>query len=55
MSFDLADTSSCFKLPNAYRVIVGRGEKVFAIWVENEGSYPVIVTDLRKLLKPIVG
>jgi len=46
VSFDLADTPSRFELPNAYRVIVGRGEKVFAIWVENEGSDPVIVTDL---------
>lgn len=51
MSLDLADTSSGFELPNAYRVIVGRGEKVLAIWVENEGSDPVIVTDLRNLIK----
>jgi hypothetical protein len=55
VGFDLANTSSGFELPNAYRVIIGRGEKIFAIWVENEGSDPVIVTDLRRLLKPSIG
>jgi len=50
VSFDLADTPSRFELPNAYRVIIGRREKVFAIWVENEGSDPVIVTDLRNFI-----
>lgn len=50
MGFDLANTSSGFELPNAHRVIIGRGEKIFAIWMENKGSNPVIVTDLRRLL-----
>jgi hypothetical protein len=49
MSLNLANTSSGFELPDAYRVIIGCGKKVLAIWVEHEGADPVIVTDLRNL------
>jgi hypothetical protein len=43
---NLANTSTGFELPDAYRVIIGCGEKVLAIWVEHEGADPVVVTDL---------
>jgi hypothetical protein len=49
MSLNLANTSSGFELPDAYRVIIGCGEKVFAIRVEHQGADPVIVTHLRNL------
>ncbi len=46
MCLNLANTSTGFELPDAYRMIIGCGEKVLAIWVEDEGTDPVIVTDL---------
>jgi hypothetical protein len=53
VSFDLANTSSGFELPNAYCVIISRRKKVFAIWVEHESSDPVIVTDLFRFSKAV--
>ena len=54
MCLNLANTSTGFELPDAYRVIIGCGEKVLAIWVEHEGANPVIVTDLLKS-QPLTG
>ena len=52
MSLNLANTSSSFELPDTYRVIIGCGEKILAIWVEHEGANPVIVTNLRNVCQP---
>ena len=49
MSLDLADASSSFKFPNAYRVVVRCGEKILAIGVKYEGTDPVIVADLHRV------
>ena len=49
MRLDLADTSSSFKFPNAYCVIVRCGEEILAIGVKYEGTDPVVVTNLRRV------
>ena len=49
MSLDLADASSSFNFPNAYRVVVRCGEKILAIGVKYEGTDPVVVTNLSRV------
>lgn len=54
MCLDLPNTSSSFKFPNAYGVVVCCGEKIFAIGVKYEGTDPVIVTDLHRVREALI-
>ncbi len=54
MSLDLADASSSFKFPDAYRVVVRSREKILAIRVKYEGANPVVVTNLHTVREVLI-
>lgn len=46
MSIDRFRTSPCLELPNLHRLVIRDGYHILAIGMEDDTSYPVVMTRL---------